>query len=201
MRLGSNAPISIDVRVIAATHRSLEDRIAAGEFRSDLYYRLNILQVALPPLRERAEDLPLLAGQLLETKLRDLGSALRSDRALAPLLPMLSTYAWPGNIRELENVMERFAVFLFTVKEVASIDYALFLREAPELARRTSKALPDEPTAVDPVIEHDDASIRAALQRARGNRQAAASLLGISRTTLWRRLREMPNGEESPVAQ
>ena len=217
VRLGSNAPISIDVRVIAATHRSVEDRIAAGEFRSDLYYRLNILNVALPPLRERAEDLPLLAGQLLETKLRDLGSALRSDRALAPLLPTLGAYAWPGNIRELENMMERFAVFLFTVKEVASIDYALFLREAPELARRTDKAPfeprsasvvatpnsepADEPSAVDPVIGHDDASIRAALVRARGNRQAAASLLGLSRTTLWRRLREMHNDEGNEEAQ
>ena len=77
---------------------------------------------------------------------------------------------------------------------------ALEPRNAPLMATPVPEPA-DEPTAVDPVIEHDDASIRAALQRARGNRQAAASLLGISRTTLWRRLREMPNGEESPVAQ
>ena len=205
VRLGSNAPVSIDVRVIAATHRSLEDRISAGSFRADLYYRINILQIALPPLRDRAEDLPLLADQLLAAKLREVGSALRTEHALAPLLPLLSAYAWPGNIRELENLMERFAVFLFSVKELSAIDYALFLREAPELTRLPSSVLPDpqlesqlvsESVAQELGIEHDDATVRLALQRSRGNRQAAAQLLGISRTTLWRRLRDMPELDE-----
>ncbi|MFH7042252.1 propionate catabolism operon regulatory protein PrpR [Paucibacter sp. JuS9] len=194
VRLGSNSPVSIDVRVIAATHRSLEDRIADGQFRADLYYRLNILQVALPPLRERAEDLPLLAGQLLESKLREVGSAQRAERMLQPLLPALTSYAWPGNIRELENLMERFAVFLFGAKDAGSVDYGLFLREAPELTRRDNGLVPEpsgEPASLELSIEHDDATIRAALQRSRGNRQLAAQMLGISRTTLWRRLRDL----------
>jgi propionate catabolism operon transcriptional regulator len=197
VRLGSNAPIAIDVRVIAATHRSLENRIAEGLFRADLFYRLNILLVSLPPLRERPEDLHALASQLLEAKLLELGSTLSAEPLLLPLLPLLRQYRWPGNIRELENLMERFAVFLFGLPESGEVEYSLFLREAPELAQGL---IPELTAAVEeeaPVLL-DDARILAALQAAKGSRQGAAQALSISRTTLWRRLKEIEALDRSP---
>ncbi len=200
VRLGSNSPTAIDVRVIAATHRSLVDRVKEGHFRADLFYRLNILLVPLPPLRDRPEDLQALARQLLGSKLREMGSALSADAVLAPVLGLLQQYSWPGNIRELENVMERFAVFLNGVRQPQLVDYALFLREAPELIpteRSTPNVAPIEvfrPTKreVEPLRgELSDEEVAGALRTANGNRLTAAQALGISRTTLWRRLRSI----------
>ena len=197
VRLGSNAPIAIDVRVIAATHRSLENRIAEGLFRADLFYRLNILLVSLPPLRERPEDLHALASQLLEAKLLELGSTLSAEPLLLPLLPLLRQYRWPGNIRELENLMERFAVFLFGLPESGEVEYSLFLREAPELAQGLIPELTAAVAEEAPALL-DDARILAALQAAKGSRQGAAQALSISRTTLWRRLKEIEALDRSP---
>ena len=180
VRLGSNVPIAIDVRVVAATHRSLHARVAEDAFRADLFYRLNILHIPLPPLRERAEDLPVLALQLLEAKLRSIGSALPAEAALGPLVPDLLGHSWPGNIRELENLMERFAVFLIGLRDPAAIDHAAFLEETPELAA----ANPDPQLLAD-------TRVLAAMISADGSRQQAAQMLNISRTTLWRRLKEI----------
>jgi propionate catabolism operon transcriptional regulator len=187
LRLGSNTPISIDVRVIAATHRSLPLRIAENQFRADLYYRLNILRMTLPPLRDRPEDLPALSRQLFETKLRALGSALPAEPALLPLLPMLMQYRWPGNIRELDNLMERLAVFLLGTRDLDAIDYEGFLGETPELGELPAGEADDGG-------QPDDERIIAAIRATGGNRQAAAQALGISRTTLWRRLKDIDAG-------
>jgi propionate catabolism operon transcriptional regulator len=110
LRLGSNDPTPVDVRVVAATNRDLKKEIARGAFREDLYYRLNILPIHVPPLRERRDDV----GPIAEALLRDaLGRHRAPDalpNALATVLPWLGAYAWPGNVRELENVLERIAV-------------------------------------------------------------------------------------------
>ena len=199
VRLGGQTPLPVDVRIVAATHCELLERIKDGRFRADLYYRLNILRVALPPLRERTPDIPGLALQLLFSALRRQGCSLPADQALAPLMPALLQYPWPGNVRELENIMERLAAFLGSFSTVASIDYQQFLAEAPELVSPVfaAAALPDEPGPEPeadvlplPPARIDASAIVGALSRAGGNRQLAAAMLGVSRTTLWRRLRE-----------
>ncbi len=111
-RIGSVKAIPIDIRIIAATHRHLPEQIENKLFRADLYYRLNILCFRLPRLSERKEDIPILGLHLLFSNLRSLGSSIPADQALGPLLPLLCKYDWPGNVRQLENVIERFAVFL-----------------------------------------------------------------------------------------
>ena len=194
VRLGGQSPIPVDVRVIAATHGQLPERIKDGKFRADLYYRLNILRVALPPLRERQQDIPGLALQLLFTSLRRQGCSLPADQALAPLMPTLLKYTWPGNVRELENIMERLAAFLGSFSTVAAIDYQMFLAEAPELdfskAAEVAPAVEAKPVGAPVPNRLDTAAILGALTRAGGNKQVAAALLGVSRTTLWRKLRE-----------
>ena len=187
LRLGSNTPISIDVRIIAATHRSLPLRIAENQFRVDLYYRLNILRMTLPPLRDRPEDVPALARQLFETKLRALGNALPAEPVLQPLMALLVRYRWPGNIREMDNLMERFAVFLLGTRDPNAVDYEGFLGETPELAELSAGEAADG-------AQLDDERIIAAIRNAGGNRQAAAQSLGVSRTTLWRRLKDIDAG-------
>ncbi len=202
VRLGSNSPTAIDVRVIAATHRPLQEHIAKGSFRSDLFYRLNILHLRLPALRERADDIAVLALRLLQAKLRDSGRAVPAQAVLTPLLPHLQQHDWPGNIRELENLMERFAVFLQSQRNLAEVDYAQFLLEAPELAPGKAQALAallTPRTAALPVRDDapkragkrqrlTDAELLQALEQHPGNRDQIAESLGISRTTLWRRL-------------
>lgn len=188
VRLGSTRPVPIDVRVIAATHRVLADLVEQTRFRSDLYYRLNILRLHLPPLRERPEDTPLLALQLLHASLRRLGSSLPADQVLAPLMPALRSYGWPGNVRELENITERMAVLLSEYSYPSMIDYGAIQDEVPELFLRPETIGRNEIPALQSAIL-DDAAVLDAIRRAGGNRKTAARLLGVSRSTLWRRMR------------
>jgi propionate catabolism operon transcriptional regulator len=204
VRLGSTEPTRVDIRVVAATHRALTEGIEAGRFRADLYYRLNILSIALPPLRERPTDLlPLAAELLLQAAAREprlaarLPDAAAAERILAALAEPLRRYAWPGNVRELQNVIERIAVELAEMESDADspaetqplITRDMLRTIAPEIVE------PQQPRAHKTALtlrersRHVEADeIRAALAAHDGDRDAVCDALGISKTTLWRKL-------------
>ena len=178
--VGRATPVPVDVRVVAATHRDLRAELAAGRFREDLFYRLNVFRIDLPPLREHAGDVPLLVEETLE-RLRGARSAAPACSPLA--MRMLQAYAWPGNVRELNAALER----------------AYLLADG---GRVEAQHLPDEvraslqlPGAELSARYHADASdgeremIVGALEQAGGVRVRAAELLGMGRTTLWRKLK------------
>ncbi|HOX90280.1 MAG TPA: propionate catabolism operon regulatory protein PrpR [Burkholderiaceae bacterium] len=187
LRIGATEPTPVDVRVIAATHRDLAAMVETGDFRRDLYYRLNILRIELPPLRERREDLAAIAAHLLDKVAARLRSDAREARPLVEALVRAARdYAWPGNVRELENLIER----LVGAADGAPIDPDAALREwvselyatpAPRPARSGADAHPAGREALEREV------IERALAECGGNRAAAAARLGISRTTLWRR--------------
>jgi DNA-binding NtrC family response regulator len=179
-RLGATQPATIDVRVIAATHGDLATLISQGSFREDLFYRLNVIQLVLPPLRDRREDIPALSEHFLARAARKLGRALRlSPEALERLL----RYPWPGNVRELENAIERAAILART--EVVGPD-DLPPHVAAGLQLGPSPALPGQITLADAERIH----ILQTMERFGRNHAAAAEALGIGRTTLWRKLKE-----------
>ena len=219
LRIGATVPTPVDLRVIAATHRDLSRQVAEGLFRQDLYYRLNILGVRLPPLRERHGDLPLLARHLAEKIAFRLGSPRLADGALVDaVVDAGSCYAWPGNIRELENLIERILVFrepgsegrgitqdelreiapeLFVVEGRSSAhdeaSHAALLADSASLSN-DSHTCPGQAPASCIETELKDVERRHllnALSQAGGNRDEAARLLGVSRTTLWRRMKKL----------
>ncbi len=180
--LGSNRVIPVDVRIIAATSHDLEQLVADGLFRADLYYRLNVLQLRLPPLRERLEDLPELCRQLNAVIAEELGSpAITVDQ---PLLERLSGYHWPGNIRELRNVLER--INLFADQPQVSVD------ALGTLAPVTRPAAPSAPTVLKPLAKSladaEREAIEKALAACSNNKSKAARALGISRATLYEKM-------------
>lgn len=183
LRIGAIEPTPLDVRVIAATHQNLELLVEQGRFRQDLYYRLNILVLKPPPLRQRLEDLPALMQHLQQKLAHDLGLDATSQASLFHALLRLGVgYAWPGNIRELENIVERVLVLgmagLLTKEQQ--------LRQiVPELYDRQA-----EGGGEWQVRQHQDEQrlLEAVLAECGGNREQAAKKLGISRSTLWRRL-------------
>ena len=193
-RLGDGTPRWVNVRVVAATHRDLMDEIAKGRFREDLYYRLNVVQIELPPLRERREDVGLLASYFLDR----IGH--REGRGKMRFTPdaeaMLERYDYPGNVRELENAIEH-AVAVSEGRVIEAEDLPSAIR-APRMLPRGN------PPAAAPAAPERDAAdrstwslaeverdhIRIVLAKHGGNATAAAKQLGISRTTLWRKLRE-----------
>jgi two-component system response regulator HydG len=176
--VGATKAIPVDVRIIAATNRDLEEEIARGGFRSDLYYRLNVIQLHLPPLRERREDIPILAKHFL-ARHADGGKPLTlSDDALA----VLTEYDWPGNVRELENALER-AVVIATGHEISAGALPERVREAPP-PRLGALEAPPNPTME--VVER--AYIRWVLEAEGGNKTRAAEVLGIDPSTLYRKL-------------
>jgi propionate catabolism operon transcriptional regulator len=192
LRLGSNDPTPVDVRVVAATHRDLRAAVERGEFREDLYYRLHILPLHLPPLRERGDDVAGIAADLLKRALLRHGGAEAHRGALALVLPRLQGYGWPGNVRELENVMERVAVLLADGRPAARVDEEELRAVLPELL-----APPAPARAAPPAAAADLRAARAALERGHvervvaecgGNQAEAARRLGIGRTTLYRKL-------------
>jgi transcriptional regulator, propionate catabolism operon regulatory protein len=193
VRLGATEPTRVDVRVVAATHRSLAGQIEDGEFRADLYYRLNILNLAIPPLRERSADVvPLAAELLLQSARREPRVALRirtgeaAAQVLAPVGDVLARHDWPGNVRELQNVVERIVVELADTEDDALTPDVLRVI-APEVFESRvggDAALTLRERSLN--VEADE--IRAALEACGGDRDRVCALLGISKTTLWRRL-------------
>jgi transcriptional regulator, propionate catabolism operon regulatory protein len=197
VRIGATEPTPIDVRVIAATHRNLDSRLASGEFRTDLYYRLNILRVDLPALRERRADVPVLAAHLLEKIVAQRGAMAPPPTELtgplvAALVEHAAHYAWRGNVRELENFIERLIVYCDQLgpaeRRAAASDPLDALRGiAPELFAGDPAAA--APTLGDAGRSAERRHLLEVLQACDGDRARACARLGISRTTLWRRLR------------
>ena len=190
VRVGGTRPIAIQVRIISATHCDLEQRIREGRFRADLFYRLAVLRLHLPALRERASDIPGLTEWSLKNALAALGARPHPNlhAEIQACAPLLRRYGWPGNVRELRNLAERLALFL-AAEPLQALTPAFVLCVAPELAQGASPAtaLPAPAAAAPPHPQDESAS--AVLARFGGRRDAAAHYLGISRTTLWRRLR------------
>ncbi|MBN9474343.1 MAG: propionate catabolism operon regulatory protein PrpR [Burkholderiales bacterium] len=178
-RLGATAPIPIDVRVIAATHQPLEAMIAQQRFRQDLYYRLNILRLVLPALRERREDIAAMLVPMVARCLGRLGAGLDAASALAPWMDRLRAYDWPGNVRELENIAERMAVVLAQYDRLEDVPAEALRHDCPELFSGTLALMDEGETGLAE-------RVRRAMEQAGGRRTEAARLLGVSRSTLWR---------------
>jgi propionate catabolism operon transcriptional regulator len=183
VRVGGTRPIPVNVRIVSATHCDLDQRVRDGRFRADLFYRLGVLRLSLPPLRERSEDLVALAEWCLKTALASLGARPHANMhaEVVACAPLLAAYAWPGNVRELRNLMERVALFL-AAEPLQALTPSFFMSIAPELGNVPVKAARSMPRTTE--------TIEQVLARFDGNREAAAKHLGISRTTLWRKLRE-----------
>ncbi len=183
-RLGATRTIKVDVRIVAATNRNLEQAIERKEFREDLYYRLNVFPLHCPPLRQRPEDIPLLADHFVNHFASKTGRAIRS--APRRVMEILQTYSWPGNVRELENIIER-AVIITTGAELELGDW---------LSKKTTDSTPDKSTLLEEVerahilkiLERTDWKVSGPL--------GAAELLGLKRTTLEARMRKL--GIERP---
>jgi DNA-binding NtrC family response regulator len=179
-RVGGNDTVRSDVRIIAATHQDLPDKITRGGFRQDLYYRLNVVPIHLVPLRERKEDIPLLVGHFLKKYAQELGKELTglSDESFT----QLAAYDWPGNVRELENIIERAAVL--------GRGPVLTAADLPPLVR-AAKAPPATGGSLDEKKANlEKEIITEALKKARGKQVQAAELLGIDRTTLRYRMKK-----------
>ena len=200
-RIGGREPIPVDVRILAATNRDLESAIASERFRSDLYYRLNVVPIHLPPLRERLDDVPLLCEYLIERFA--LGLGVRNPGVTPEACDVLRGHDWPGNVRELANIMEQCLIFSrgrrigeAEVKRVligaVQSDHSWFDDFDEELSRYVRNALADGRT--DLLREIQDRVTRDVLQQVlqhtSGNRSRAALLLGISRPTLLAKMRK-----------
>lgn len=188
-RVGSNTPVKVDVRVIAATNRNLREMVDAGTFREDLYFRLNVVKIEMPPLRNRREDIVLLANSFLAE------FAKENQRPLKPLtdeaLKLLLSYPWPGNVRELRTAIEH-GVVMSNDSQIDARHLPNFLQQAPGFIKRSaiSKNSLDDPMELNLHVLEAKA-IRAALASSDGNRTRAAELLGLSRRTLQRKLKEL----------
>ncbi len=183
--LGSSNEIACDVRVLAASHRDLNAAVNSGSFRSDLYYRLNVIQLDLPPLRARGNDILLLAQTFIEQLGKRFGKSISG--LAQPAAACLLAYTWPGNIRELRNVIER-ALAL-------SCHDLITLEDLPEQIRHPNGETPlptglVEPGTILPLEEMERRYIHQVLEQLEGNRTLAARLLGVDRKTLYRKLKE-----------
>ena len=184
IKVGANRPTPVDVRVIAATHVDLASQSAAGDFRRDLYYRLNVLRLDVPALAQRSEDILPLGRHFLGQTLGREPPPFESEVETA-----LAGYGWPGNVRELRNLMDRLAVFCESATD--PIDVRLIHRCLPELfaAPAMLQTLSSIRTRPRPP---DAEGLAEVLARVGGDRQRAAQILGVSRTTLWRWMRQIP---------
>jgi transcriptional regulator with PAS, ATPase and Fis domain len=188
MRIGATRAIEVDVRVISATHRDLRQMVARGTFREDLYYRLIVYPIHVPPLRERAGDIPRLVAHFLHKYAADVPRPVEGIAADAR--EILERYAWPGNVRELENVIHR-AMLLAGGGRITLECLPEFVRrlEAPSVSRDTDETDPslDESTRLS-LAEAERRAIERALEACGGNVTRAAKRLGIARATIYRKM-------------
>jgi DNA-binding NtrC family response regulator len=200
-RLGSNKPLKVDVRVVAATNKDLSEMVREGTFRDDLFFRLNVVSIAMPPLRSRKEDIVLLVDAFLKEFTEENGKAPMELTAEA--MQWLLDYEWPGNVRELRTVIEHGVVMSNTPK-IGVRHLPMFLRDDSLRDLRGGGTTKPKTTAPAPSSEPEDLNlarmeerlIRLALDRTGDHRTEAAKLLGISRRTMQRKLKEMGMVEE-----
>jgi DNA-binding NtrC family response regulator len=187
--VGGIKDIVIDTRVIAATNRNLQSRIANGSFREDLFYRLNVFPIHIPPLRERTEDIPVLAAYFLDSFSRSFG---RNFGGVSPdAAELMKQYAWPGNIRELRNVIERICIMKhgpvllpeYLPPEIVGISTAPS-PAAGQIGTKSVTSLPDSKGLEEAVADFEKNIISQALRQAKGNVLQTASILKIPRGTL-----------------
>ncbi|MDG2048620.1 MAG: sigma-54 dependent transcriptional regulator [Myxococcota bacterium] len=186
--VGASKTTQVDVRVVAATHRDLPQLIEEGGFREDLYYRLNVFPLTVPPLRDRREDIPLLVPHFLEVAAQDRGLSVESisDEALTSL----AAHAWPGNIRELQNTVERLAI-LASGGEITADHLPEELRGSPAAQEPQSTTLPEEGLSLTAAVDDLERDlIQQALERTAWNKNRAAQLLGMNRTTLLEKIKK-----------
>jgi len=208
-RLGGKEPIRVDVRLIAATNKNLEAAIQEGKFREDLYYRLNVISIYLPPLRERKEDIPALVKYFVEKFSRELGRDVRAIDEAA--LHKLVRYDWPGNVRELENCIKR-AVVLSKGDLLTPEDVQIQVTERKDRGRREGLSLEEmldqvldlasvteDGSEIIPLVER--VLILKALQKTGGNQVQTARLLGISRNTLRSRMNKYRIAKEVEITK
>jgi two-component system response regulator AtoC len=204
-RVGGHETIKVDVRLVSATNRNLEKMIEEGEFREDLYYRLNVFPINLPPLRDRLEDIPVLAGHFVSKFARTMGT--RPAGASVEALAKLREYAWPGNVRELENIIER-AMILARGGELQTthLDFGRRAQQSsggfPTVAADAGSgpAIIPPPAAsgggedgrslAERLLDSERKEIMAAVEKSKGNIASASRMLGINRSTLYYRLRK-----------
>jgi transcriptional regulator with PAS, ATPase and Fis domain len=191
-RVGDSHTIKIDVRVIAATHSDLAKMVGEGTFREDLYYRLNVIPVKVPALRERRDDIPLLVQHFLGKLAKELGRGTMTVSQDA--MRRLMAYHWPGNVRQLENAIERALAFSAGRSQIDVQDLASDVSAQPEPEPSSDVWFPDEGIDFDSYIGRLElALIKRSLERTRGNKRQAAKLLNLKRTTLIEKLKRLQN--------
>jgi transcriptional regulator with PAS, ATPase and Fis domain len=201
-RVGDSHTIKVDVRVIAATNSDLAKLVADGLFREDLFYRLNVIPVQLPPLRERKEDIPLLVLHFLAKFEAERDTAMQADGAFKPALPALTVsqegmrrlmaYHWPGNVRQLENSIERAVAFTAGRSQIDVDDLPLEVQQSQANAAPSAVTLPEEGLDLDLFVANIERDlIQRSLERTGGNKGQAARLLNLKRTTLVEKLKRL----------
>ncbi len=203
-RVGGHEPVRVDVRVIAATHQHLEQSVRAGQFREDLFHRLNVIRLQLPPLRARADDLEALSDHFLRATAAEL--QVETKKLLPRALDVMRRFSWPGNVRQLENVCRRVMIMApsreidiedlpaelladsETPENAGPADWETALRQWAELRTRSGG---DTPILAEAVPRFETTMIEVALKATRGRRQEAAKLLGWGRNTLTRKIKEL----------
>ena len=195
--VGGSETIHVDTRVILATNENLSEAVASGEFRQDLYYRINVIHIELPPLRERASDIPLLAQHFLEKVSEDMGKPIEGFEE--DTLALMQSYSWPGNIRELQNVVER-CVLLSKTPQVSPDELpSELLTSAPSGFSTGIVRTPSGKTLKEALEGPEREIILESLRRHNWNRNATAEQLGINRTTLYKKMKRL--GLEQPLGQ
>ncbi len=196
-RVGDSHTVKIDVRIIAATHSDLSKMVADGSFREDLYYRLNVIPVQLPPLRERREDIPLLVQHFLQK----LGAEYVPPRTVTmsqEAMRRLMAYSWPGNVRQLENVVERALTFSQGRAQIEIGDLGPEVQALPNTGDGTDEWFPDEGIDLERYMEGIELTlIKRSLERTQGNKVRAARLLNLKRTTLIEKLKRLDRQPEA----
>lgn len=191
-RVGDSRTIKVDVRVIAATNSDLTKLVAAGKFREDLYYRLNVIPVRLPPLRDRREDIPLLVQHFLDRFCRELGPPRPTMTVSQQAMRRLMAYEWPGNVRQLENALERAVALSAGRTQIELADLPPDLQELSDVPSSGVFSLPEDGIDFHEYVENVERElIRQSLERTGGNKGRAAQLLNLKRTTLVEKLKRM----------
>ncbi len=181
MRVGGTSPIKVDVRFIAATNRDLQQEVAEGHFRQDLYFRINVVSLKIPPLAERKDDIPLLCHHFIRKYAALTGKPV--TEIVAEAAELLASYDFPGNVRELENIIERGVALCQTT--------TIEVKQLPEDLRGLSFQTIRRKQGIMPSLnDQEKAYIKWILAETGGNKTAAAQILGIDRVSLWRKLKK-----------